>query len=419
MTTSAIRSLFSAGLTLAAFVLAPPARANDKADCAAAQKAATSDKATGQLTKAIAELATCARPVCPKPMQKQCSDASAAITASMPTVVFSAKDASGNAVTNVTVTVDGTVLTSNLDGSPLPVDPGSHSMKFEMEGATTVEKQIAVAEGAKGQSIKIDLDANPPAPAAAVAPAGATATGDAGSMFDTAEDPTKRYYFIGLRYRGDVVPKFMTNLFVDGGKTIYSNSIGLEADLRHDHFSLIPAITYTEYGTGDMLFLQKNTDATNASNWSVVNSGLKGIYLSADLLWSVRIANHWDFEYGAEFGLGFIFGTLENNWVYPKSGGTVGPDNYLPCTSQTLSNASCNAGSHNGATPPGHINGYNEASWANGGSKPNVFPLVNFPQLGIRYKPMKQLESRIGVGFSLTGFWFGLSANYGFEKTTK
>jgi hypothetical protein len=32
---------------------------------------------------------------------------------------------------------------------------------------------------------------------------------------------------------------------------------------------------------------------------------------------------------------------------------------------------------------------------------------------------MKQLETRLGVGFSLTGFWFGLSANYGLEKTTK
>ena len=411
--------LLSTGIAVVAVVfMTRSARATDKADCTAAQKAAQADKLARKPTRALTELATCSRPVCPKAMQKQCADLTDALKASLPTVVFAAKDASGNAVTQVTVTVDGAVVASALDGTPVPLDPGSHAMKFEMDGATTVEKQVTVAEGEKAQPINIDLDANPPAATPITPVVAAGASGGPGSMFDTDEDPTKRYYFIGLRYRGDIVPKFMTNLFVDGGKTLYSNSIGLEADLRHDHFSLIPAITYTEYGTGDMLFLQKNTDATNASNWSVVNSGLKGIYLSADLLWSVRIANHWDFEYGAEFGLGFIFGTLGNNWVFPPNPGTVSPTNYQACTSAGQA-ASCNYMTHNGATSPGHINGYDEPSWANGGSKPNVFPLVNFPQIGVRYKPIKQMEARFGVGFSLTGFWFGLSANYGLEKPTK
>jgi hypothetical protein len=32
---------------------------------------------------------------------------------------------------------------------------------------------------------------------------------------------------------------------------------------------------------------------------------------------------------------------------------------------------------------------------------------------------MKQLEARVGGGFSLTGFWFGLSADYGLEQHLK
>jgi hypothetical protein len=355
-------------------------------------------------------------------MQKQCADAWQAITAALPTVVFSAKDASGKAVTNVTVTVDGAQVATLLDGTPIPLDPGSHAMKFEMDGATTVEKQIAVADGQKGQTIAIDLDANPPKGAGAapiVAAVAVEPTGEAGDMFDTAEDKTKRYYFIGLRYRDTVIPQFMLNIFVNGGRTINTNSIAAEVDLRHDNFSLIPSITYSEYGTGDIVFNQKNTDSTNASNWSVVNSSLAGIYFSADLLWSVDIAKHWQFEYGAEFGLGVIFGSLGNNWVYAPNGGQVSPTNYAYCTSATLAQPSCNAASHSGATPPGHINNYDEPSWVNGGSKPNVFPLVNFPQLGLRYKPIKQLESRLAVGFSLTGFFFSVSADYGFEKNTK
>ena len=76
---------------------------------------------------------------------------------------------------------------------------------------------------------------------------------------------------------------------------------------------------------------------------------------------------------------------------------------------------SCNPGTHSN---PGvnKVGGYVEPSWAGGGSIPNVFPAINFPQIGVRYKPIKQLETRFGTGFSLTGFWFGLSANYGLEK---
>jgi len=419
MTTSALRTaVFPVLAALAAASLtAGPARATDKADCTAAQKSAQTDKAAGRVKQALTELATCARPVCPKAMQKQCTDLTATVVAGQPTVVFSAKDAAGNAVTNVTVSVDGAVVTSNLDGTAVPLDPGSHAMKFEMDGATTVEKQIDVADGTKGQTIAIDLDANKPAAPVATGLVVPIATDAPGSMTDVHEDPTKRYYFIGLRYRGDVVPQFMLNIFVNGGKTVYSNSIGAEIDMRHDNFSLIPAITYTEYGTGDIVFSQKGKDPTDPGNWSVINSSLKGLYFSADLLWSAHIANHWDFEYGAGFGLGVIFGSLQDNWVFATTGTQVSPTNYTECQTITSGNG-CSPANHNNSTV-NKVAGYEEPSWANGGSKPNVFPLINFPQLGLRYKPIKQMEARLGIGFSLTGFWFGISANYGLEKPTK
>jgi hypothetical protein len=47
---------------------------------------------------------------------------------------------------------------------------------------------------------------------------------------------------------------------------------------------------------------------------------------------------------------------------------------------------------------------------------PVIFPHIAIPQLSLRYKPIKQLETRLSVGFSLTGFWFGLSADYGLER---
>ena len=66
---------------------------------------------------------------------------------------------------------------------------------------------------------------------------------------DVEEVDGKKYLFIGARYRGNIIPKFMLNLFVDEGATIYSNTIAVELDMRKDGFSLIPALGFTEYGT--------------------------------------------------------------------------------------------------------------------------------------------------------------------------
>jgi hypothetical protein len=60
--------------------------------------------------------------------------------------------------------------------------------------------------------------------------------------------------------------------------------------------------------------------------------------------------------------------------------------------------------------------GYQEKNWFNGGSIPVIFPHIALPILSIRYKPVKQFEARFGLGFSLTGFWFGISGDYGLEK---
>ena len=275
-----------------------------------------------------------------------------------------------------------------------------------------------------------------PTPPAEPAPAAVSATADVkvaeipdtgeGSSGDVTEKPGKSYTFIGLRYRGNIVPQFITSLFVDKGGTYFTNSIGIEADLRKDHFSLIPALTYAEYGTGGgVLFLQKGKDAGDPGNWSLVNSDLKAVYLTADLLWSIRVHKNFDFEYGAGFGLGAIFGDLGNNWVttqaiagqqaYTPNGGG---QKYYPC--QTLNDGQgCALANHQNASPPGKVGGYKEANWFNGGAVPVVFPWISIPQFSLRFKPVKQMEARLSIGMSLTGFWFGLSANYGLEKPEK
>lgn len=249
---------------------------------------------------------------------------------------------------------------------------------------------------------------------------------------DTREDPDRKYYFIGFRYRGTVIPQFIENLFVDDGATVYSNSIGIEFDMRHAGNSLIPWIQYVDYNTGDILFLQKGQQDI-AANRSIVNSSLKAIYLGVDELWSVPIVpTKVDFEIGFGVGIGGVFGTLSNNWVYvdTPAHGEIKSSNgnyYSKCTSTNApayvptddTNDGCLPGNHTTPNPAKVFNNghyYVEPNWFNGGSVPVVFPTINVPEIGVRIKPIKQLEFRVDTGFGLTGFWFGASVDYGLEK---
>jgi hypothetical protein len=276
----------------------------------------------------------------------------------------------------------------------------------------------------------------PPAESAEPAPAKelpATPLENVWDTSNTAEDPTKPYYFLGLRYRGTIIPKFLENLFVNDGGTVYSNTVALELDIRKDGHSTIPWIGYTGFGFGDTLFFQKGKP-DEPNNYSDVSSSLWALFLGLDELWSVPMdqSHHWDFEYGFGVGLGIVFGNLYNDWVYQTSDGTgllgSNGNHYAVCPTTTLpANAAnpsttpgndCSAAGHSNATV-NKVGHYAEPNWFGGGSVPVIFPQITFPNLGIRYEPVKNFEARLGVGFSLTGFWFGISGNYGFEQPPK
>ncbi len=257
-------------------------------------------------------------------------------------------------------------------------------------------------------------DASPPPPPPAAEP-----PSDEDPITHTFEKAATTYYFVGIRYRPTIVTKFMMNLFVDEGATIVSHAIGVELDIRRDDFSIIPSITYTTLGFGDTLFKQKGQPDI-PQNYSDVNSGLSAIFVSADILWSKPFSQHVSFEYGAGFGIGAIFGTLTNDWVYQTNNGPLTGSNgnhYTPCASQT-DDAACTPGAHQNAQVA-KVNGYHEPNWFNGGSLPVVFPQISIPELGIRYKPIKQVEGRLLIGFSLTGPFAQLSIDYGLPEPRK
>jgi hypothetical protein len=285
--------------------------------------------------------------------------------------------------------------------------------------ASAADETTPAASATASAKASADVDTTPAATETTTPPEAGTESVEAVSPDDdtyTVEKAGKPYTFVGLRYRGTIIPSFLEHLFVKDGGTIYSNSIGAEVDFRKDGKSTILWLQYTEFGFGDTLFLQKGVPDT-ANNYSIVSSSLKGIYLGVDENWSTPLANHFDLEYGFGLGLGALFGTLYNNWVHQVNSGGIANDagvHYAPCAS-TFDGSGCATADHQNATTA-KVNHYSEPNWFNGGAVPVVFPHVA-GQIGVRWKPIKQVESRLQLGISLTGFWFGLSADYGLEDT--
>jgi hypothetical protein len=80
----------------------------------------------------------------------------------MPTIVFAAIDAQGGDKSDVRVIVDGRKLLDRLDGRPLPLDPGAHTVRFEGVGVLTATREIAARVGEKNRMVSIRLRAVPP-----------------------------------------------------------------------------------------------------------------------------------------------------------------------------------------------------------------------------------------------------------------
>jgi hypothetical protein len=132
----------AAAAWIAGTLPARPARAADPttADCLSASETSLALRNQHQLRAARAQLLVCAHASCPADVRKECTRRVSDINAAMPTVVFEAKDTSGNDISAVKVSIDGQPLVERLEGTALSIDPGEHSFTFEAPGQPTVHK---------------------------------------------------------------------------------------------------------------------------------------------------------------------------------------------------------------------------------------------------------------------------------------
>ncbi|WP_148313256.1 hypothetical protein [Sorangium cellulosum] len=275
-------------------------------------------------------------------------------------------------------------------------------------GGSAPDDAVAADEQAKDEQAKDEQAKDDKAPAGKdELPEAPPEAADDNSPF---EKDGKAHKFIGLRLRNVIVPKFMINLFADGGATVNVFMIGPEFTSRKNGLEIDLALSYADYSMDPFLFKGKNDDQFA---WEMVSSDMKLLYFTSDLLFDVPIDDKGRFSLlvGGGVGIGLVFGDLHRAQAYPGAAGSnPSPDDvsaWRKCSGLGGPGGAYCDGSNN------HYGDYSEPSWVNGGSKPSVFPWISFPQVSFRYKPIKQLQTRLDAGFSITGFFFGLSAGYG------
>jgi hypothetical protein len=118
-------------------------------ECLAANEQAITLREQHRLIAARETLLVCASATCHADIRDECNRQVAEVTASIPSIIFEAKDGNGNDLSVVKVTMDGKPFASELSGTAVSVDPGPHTFVFETEGQSPLEKKIVLVEGTR------------------------------------------------------------------------------------------------------------------------------------------------------------------------------------------------------------------------------------------------------------------------------
>ncbi|MGH7297845.1 MAG: hypothetical protein ACRELB_23095, partial [Polyangiaceae bacterium] len=158
----------------AAMVCSLPATAlaDEKQACMDAYEHGQELRQQGKLREAREQMLACARDRCPALAQQDCSRWLGELEEAIPSIIQLARDRNEQDLVDVHVLVDGAPLTDHLDGKPLPIDPGEHTLRFERSGDRAVEQTVVVAAGEKNRIVSVVLAPaalvpSPPGPSAA------------------------------------------------------------------------------------------------------------------------------------------------------------------------------------------------------------------------------------------------------------
>jgi len=217
--------------------------------------------------------------------------------------------------------------------------------------------------------------------------------------------------WLGVRYRGVVLPKFVMNAVAEGGHSLVVPGAGITLTMPSGGVDVVISLGYLSYRMSNAPFKPKGTPDTE---WELVSSDLQALTASVDLLWSVPLdANKiWTFRVGGSLGAGWTFlGDLSRTQAYPANGKAGDPYTYLPCKGPNNPKGTfryCNSLDKDAERYPG----YTEPNWFNHGIRPLIFPSLVLPEVGLTWKPTPRFAVDLETGISLSGLLTSLGVRF-------
>lgn len=231
--------------------------------------------------------------------------------------------------------------------------------------------------------------------------------------------PSDSNYYLGARFRDFIVPQFLFSLFASGGPDLVNVFTGgPEFVLQSGSLEAIFSITvpYGDYSMDEFLFKAKD-DPIRA--YEIVSSDLKLINVTVDLLGRIPLEKNGAVALllGGGVGISGVLGNIYRVQAHPKDPTNVDEsdrDQWEKCTGpgdpQIPQGNGQYCDAENDHYPEANGDDWSEPSWANGGSKPIIFPYIALPHIALEVLPIPELMMRLDTGFSVTGFFFGFAA---------
>lgn len=227
-----------------------------------------------------------------------------------------------------------------------------------------------------------------------------------------ADGPKLPSHWLGVRFRGLVVPQFVMNIVGEGGTSTYWPGVGLTYTERLGTVDIEPSLTFTSYALGTTPFKPNGVPDTE---WELVESDLWGATAALDIMYRVLLDSTGtvEFRIGGGFGIGLAFtGDLYRWQSFPKDGKPGDPATYEKCKGPNDPAGTfryCNQLDKD-------VNrfGQPDAYWNDGGARPLVYPWLSLPQAAFAFRPTPGIAIDLEVGLTLNGLLTGTGVRFGF-----
>jgi hypothetical protein len=146
-------------LSVGFFVASARATPNDVDACADASESGQKLRDEGHFRAARAVLLTCTREGCPAIVARDCVAFLAELDARTPSIVVRATRASGDDISNFTLTIDSDETPNASSGRAISVDPGLHRLRFAAPGEVSVERTVLVRERELHRDVSVTFPA--------------------------------------------------------------------------------------------------------------------------------------------------------------------------------------------------------------------------------------------------------------------